>query len=210
MAFDYITKESLNMKKILSIAFALILIAGLFCGCSKPDASMTESNVKKTVSVAFKALKSYDTETLETYVKSSTLSKILSFSKGHDQFVTLGKAIFSNLSYEIKEIDLDASTVTLSVTNKEFTAAAGDFADKLLKEYSLMELLPKLSDDGWLNENLSVLVKSIDGCSMRETPVDITLKIKEGADNLVLRFDADAEDAVSGGALKAISGIAGI
>ncbi len=197
------------MKKIVSILLVLFLSAALFGGCSKPDASMTESNVKKTVKVVFAALKDFDTETLDSYVRSSTLDKIMTFSKDHDQFIALGKAMFANLSYEIKDIDLDASTVTVSVVNKEMTKVAGDFTDKLLDEFSLLELLSQLNDDAWLNDNLSKLVNGISSCSMREAPVDITLKIKEGSDNLVLRFDSDAEDAVSGGALNAIKKMAG-
>lgn len=193
------------MKKALSLVLVFVLVAALLSGCSSaPNADMTEKNVKKTVSVAFQALKDFDVEALDTYVKSSTLSQIMTFAEGHEQFADLGRAIFANLSYEIVEIDLDSETVTLSVTNKDLTQAASDFADELLSDYSLFELLGLLGDDAWLDKNLSALIKSIDECELNPEPTEITLKIREGADNLVLRFTSEAEDAVSGGALDAI------
>ena len=193
------------MKKTLSLVLVFVLVAALLSGCSSaPNADMTEKNVKKTVSVVFKALQEFDIETLDTYVKSSTLSQIITFAKDHEQFAELGRAIFENLSYEIVDIDLDSQTVTLSVNNKDLTQAASDFADDLLSDYSLFELLAQLNDDAWLDKNLSVLTKSIAKCELNPEPTEITLKIREGADNLVLRFTGDAEDVVSGGALDAI------
>lgn len=193
------------MKKALSLFLVFVLVAALLSGCSSaPTAELTEKNVKKTVGIVFEALKDFDIETLETYVKSTALSKIVTFAKDHDQFVDLGKAIFGNLTYEITEIDLDAMTVTLSVKNKDLEQAASDFAGDLFSDFSLLELLAQLSDDSWLDENLSSLVKSIDASELNPNPTEITLKIREGADNLVLRFSSEAENAVSGGALGAI------
>lgn len=197
------------MKRVLSLALVFILIAALLSGCSSaPNADMTEKNVTKTVDVAFEALKNFDIEALETYVKSSTLTQIISFAEEHDQFKKLGRAMFANLEYEIIDIDLDAALVTVAVRNKNLEDAATSFMDSLLDEFSLLDLLSKLNDDSWLDKNLSVLTNSIDNCEMNPEPVEVTLKIREGAENLVLRFGTDAEDAVSGGALGAIkSGI---
>ena len=196
------------MKKVLSFAFIFVFIVMIFSGCnSAPTADMTEKNVTKTVEVAFNALKEFDVEALETYVKSSTLSQIMTFAKEHEQFRALGRAIFANLTYEIKDIDLDAALVTVAVTNKDLEAAAKNFMDGLLDEFSLMDLLSQLNDDAWLDANLSVLTESINKCELNPAPIEITLKIREGAENLVLRFGSEAENAVSGGALGAIKSI---
>lgn len=206
--FGYKYRSVKFMKRVLSIALVFILIATLLCGCSSaPNADMTEKNVRKTVDVAFEALKDFDIETLDTYVKSSTLTQIITFAEEHDQFKALGRAIFANLSYEIKEIDLDAALVTITVNNKDLEEAAKKFMDGLLGDFSLMELLSQLNDDSWLDSNLSILTSSIDKCEMNPEPTEITLKIREGAENLVLRFGTDAENAVSGGALGAIKSI---
>lgn len=196
------------MKRVLSLALVFILVATLLCGCSSaPNADMTERNVKKTVDVAFEALKNFDIEALNTYVKSSTLTQIIGFAEEHEQFKELGRAIFANLEYEIVDIDLDAALVIVAVKNKDLGDAAKSFMDSLLAEYSIIDLLSLLNDDAWLNNNLSVLTNSIDNCEMNPDSVEVTLKIREGAENLVLRFGTDAEDAVSGGALDAIKSI---
>lgn len=206
--FGYKYRSVKFMKRVLSLALVFILIATLLCGCSSaPNADLTEKNVKKTVDVAFEALKDFDIEALDTYVKSSTLTQIITFAQEHEQFRALGRAIFANLEYEIKEIDLDAMLVTVSVRNKDLEEAAKNFMDGLLNDFSLMDLLTQLGDDSWLDQNLSVLTKSIDNCEMNPEPTEITLKIREGTDNLVLRFGTDAENAVSGGALGAIKSI---
>lgn len=197
------------MKRVLPLTLIIIMIATLFCGCgaSAPNTDLTEKNVEKTVDAAFAALKEFDVEALDTYVKSSTLSQIISFSEGHYQFSELGRAIFANLEYEITEIDLDAMTVTVAVTNKDLEQATKDFADELLSEYSLFDLLNLITDDAWLDENLSVLTKKIDECEMNPDSKEVLLKIREGSENLVLRFGTEAENAVSGGALGAINSL---
>lgn len=196
------------MKKVLSLVLVFVIVAMLFSGCSSaPNADMTERNVKNTVDVAFDALKAFDTDALNTYVKSATLSQIMTYAQEHEQFKKLGQAIFANLEYEIGDIDLDAGLVTVSVKNKDLEEAAKSYMDGLLDAFSLFDLLAKIGDDSWLDENLSVLTNSINDCEMNNEPVEITLKIKEGGENLVLRFGADAENAVSGGALGAIKSI---
>lgn len=194
------------MKKIISITLAAVIIALSFCACSKPNAKLTEGNVKKTVNTAFSALKDFNTEDLKTYVSSGTLDLIITYAEQHEQFVDLGQAIFKNLDYEIKEINLDLKTVTISVKNKNLTSAAQNFADGL-KGYSTFQLLSKLSDENWLNSSLAELTQTISDSPDTDSYTDITLHIKQEGDHLVLIFPGDTEDMVSGGAISAIKSV---
>lgn len=193
------------MKKIISPILIAALIVLTLCSCSsKPNADMTEENITKTVDIAFTALKEFDSEALETYVSSSTLGIIMRYAESHDQFRKLGIAIFENLSYEIKEINVDAGTVTVSVTNKDLSEVASSFTTKLMSRYSTLQLLAKLSDDSWLDENLAQLTQGISDALLNPEPLEFTLTITQESNHLVLSFDDTAENAVSGGALGAI------
>lgn len=198
------------MKKTISAVLSVMLIAFTLCSCSsKPNAEMTEANITKTVDTAFEALKNFDTETLEKYVDSTTLNVIMSYAENHEQFKKLGIAIFSNLTYEIKNIDVENKTVTVSVLNKDLYEAASNFTNKLLNSYSTFQLLQRLSDDNWLDQNLAALTKSIESAEMEIASAEITLNITQSSENLILTFNEQAEDEVSGGALRAIKGTIG-
>lgn len=197
------------MKKIISVLTVIAMMAVIFCGCSKPNAELTENNVTKTVDVAFSALKNFDTEDLQTYVNSSTLDLIITYANQHQQFVDLGKAIFKNLDYQIKDIDLENKTVTVSVTNKNLRDAAQSFVEKLTSAYTTFQILGKLSNETWLNQKLDELTSAINESQMNDGYIDITLNIEQSGDHLVLSFDDDAEDAVSGGAITAIKSVFG-
>ncbi len=203
------TQGGLSMKKIISVLTVIAMMAVIFCGCSKPNAELTESNVTKTVDVAFSALKNFDTEDLQTYVNSSTLDLIITYANQHQQFVDLGKAIFKNLDYQIKDIDLENKTVTVSVTNKNLRDAAQSFVEKLTSAYTTFQILGKLSNETWLNQKLDELTSAINESQMNDGYIDITLNIEQSGDHLVLSFDDDAEDAVSGGAITAIKSVFG-
>ena len=203
------TQGGLSMKKIISVLTVIAMMAVIFCGCSKPNAELTESNVTKTVDVAFSALKNFDTEDLQTYVNSSTLDLIITYANQHQQFVDLGKAIFKNLDYQIKDIDLENKTVTVSVTNKNLRDAAQSFVEKLTSAYTTFQILGKLSNETWLNQKLDELTSAINESKMNDGYIDITLNIEQSGDHLVLSFDDDAEDAVSGGAITAIKSVFG-
>lgn len=195
------------MKKVISVLTVIAMMAVIFCGCSKPNAELTESNVTKTVDVAFSALKNFDTEDLQTYVNSSTLDLIVTYANQHQQFVDLGKAIFKNLDYQIKDIDLENKTVTVAVTNKNLRDAAQSFVEKLTGAYTTFQILGKLSNETWLNQKLDELTSAIDESKMNDGYIDITLNIEQSGDHLVLSFGDDAEDAVSGGAITAIKSV---
>lgn len=195
------------MKKTLSILLCLAFMLVSFTACSSN--SMTEKNVTKTVDTAFAALKEFDTDTLQKYVDSTTLNTIVGYAEKHEQLKQLGQAIFENVDYEIKSIDLDKKTVTVTVKNKDLAQGASDFANELKKDYSAFQLLAKLSDDTFLDSRLAQLKEKIADAQMEENGVDITLNIEQGSKNLKLTFDDTAENAVSGGALSSIKAIFG-
>lgn len=195
------------MKKIISVILVLSIIF-VFTACA-PNASMTEENITKTVDTAVTALRDFDADTLDKYVDSSTLSYIISYSKNHEQFAKLGRAIFKNLTVEVESIDIEQKTVTVSVTNKSLFEAASEFTSDLLSRYSTLQLLGKLRNDSWLDTNLTSLTDSIEKAKMNVEPVTVTLSIVQEKDNLVLSFDEAAENAVSGGALGAVKNLVG-
>ncbi len=196
------------MKKILNNVLCAVLAAAMifsFSSCSKAN-SMTEENIKNTVATVETALKEFDTDTLNKYVSSTTLDYIIKFSSSHEQFAQLGKAIFANLEMEVKSVDLQNQTVTITVSNSKLTEIATIFTEGLKAKYSNTELLRKLNDDSFLTQSLNVLLEGINNTSI-STEADITVKVQKGKKNLVLALDETAEDAVSGGALGAIKKI---
>ncbi len=199
-----------NMKKTVSLILAVIMIAATFASCTGPNADMTEENITSTVDTAFTALVEFDTETLTKYVDSSTLNVIIDYAEDHDQFVQLGKEIFANLTYEIKSIDTENKTVTVSVKNKDLYLTAQAFTVQLTQKYSTLQLLNLLKSDAWLDNNLSELTADIGEAKMLEESTDITLTIDDSGKNLVLGFDENAENGVSGGALAAIKETIGV
>lgn len=198
------------MKKGIALFLSIVLIICCFSACAKTSAEMTQENITATADTVFTALKEFNTEDLETYVSSSTLSVIMSYAKQHEQFAELGRAMFANLTYEITAIDTANKTVTLSVSNKDLAQVAGDFASDLMGKYSTFNLLSNLSSDTWLDSNLSILTEDIDAAPMMSQPAEITVTIQQADDNLVFAFDENAENGVSGGALGAIKSALGV
>lgn len=194
-----------NIPKILLSVLLAVALAFSFSSCSK-SVELTEENVIETVAVVEESLKKFDTKKLEKYVNSSTLSTIMRYADKHKQLKELGKAIFSDLSITVDDVDIKNQTVTVTVKNKDLSSVASDFAEKLKNNYSAVQLLNKLDDDDFLDFSLNQLVESMDAVD-DETEVTVTLNVKKGDKNLVLTFDDDSEDAVSGGALTAIKNI---
>lgn len=178
--------------------------------CSTLNNEMTEENITKTVDRAFDALAKFDTDDLNKYVDSPTLTTIISYAEKHQQFADLGRAIFENLNYEIKSIDTENQTVTISVQNKDLYLVASDFARELKSDYTTFQLLAKLSDDSFLDRKLNELCDDIANAKLSGSTTDITLSVEKGKKNLVLVFDNEAENSVSGGALSAIKTIYGL
>ena len=193
-----------NIPKILTSVILAVVLAFSFSSCAKTE--MTEENITDTVSTVETALKEFDSKTLEKYVSSSTLSYIMKYAENHQQFVDLGKAIFKDLEITVTSVDVENRTVTLDVKNKNLKTAASIFALNLKDNYTTMQLLQKLDDEAFLDESLGTLVDSIN--STKDTvEATVTLKVVQGKRNLVLSFDDDGEDAVSGGALTGIKNI---
>lgn len=198
------------MKKIISIFLCIVAICMSLSACSSTNNEMTEENITKTVDRAFDALAKFDTDDLNKYVDSPTLTTIISYAEKHQQFADLGRAIFENLSYEIKSIDTENQTVTISVQNKDLYLVASDFARELKADYTTFQLLAKLSDDSFLDRKLNELCDGIANAKLSGSTTDITLSVEKGKKNLVLVFDNEAENSVSGGALSAIKTIYGL
>ena len=198
------------MKKGIALFLSIVLIICCFSACAKTSAEMTQENITATADTVFTALKEFNTEDLETYVSSSTLSVIMGYAEKHEQFAELGRSIFENLSYEITSIDTQNKTITLSVMNKDLASTAQNFTNDLLSKYSTLSLLSNLSSDTWLDSNLAILQEDIATAPMQSEPVEITLTIEQGEDNLVFVFDENAENGVSGGALGAIKNATGV
>ncbi|MFR5875674.1 MAG: hypothetical protein ACLUFN_04215 [Eubacterium sp.] len=194
------------MKKAIKSLLCIFLCIGIifsFAGCYG-STEMTEENVNAAVETVEKALQEFDTKTLGKYVESETLAYILNLADGHEQFSQLGAAIFKDLNMEVTAIDLEAKTVTVSVSNKDLYAIASGFTYELMGKYSGFQLLRMLDNDAFLDISLADLTEKIDAAVASTDNIEITLSISQGKHNLVLGFDEDAEDAVSGGALTAI------
>lgn len=195
------------MKKTISLLLCAVMLCLSLTACSGPNADMTEENITETVETVETALKEFDTDALNKYVDSTTLSIILGYADEHEQFAELGRAIFGNLKMEMTGIDIDNKTVTVSVSNKDLAQTASDFAQQLKSEYSTFQLLTKLSSDLFLDTKLTQLCQDIEEAEILPQAIEMTLNIEQGKKNLVLSFNDDAENAVSGGALSAIKAI---
>ena len=199
------------MKRIISLLMCAVLLGSIACGFSGcANVEMTEENITETVEKAQTALKEFDTKALKKYVDSETLNVIIPIAEKKEAFQTLGKAMFKNLEMEIKSIDVAKSTVTLEVINKDLMVEATAFAYSLKTNYSNAQLLTKLNDDDFIDKNLSPLIEKIDNAKMKGEKTEITLTVKKAKRNLVLMFDSQGEDAVSGDALSAIKSVFGV
>lgn len=195
------------MKKAISLLLCAVLLCLGLTACSGPNADMTEENITATVEAAETALKEFDVESLNKYVDSSTLSVIMGYAEKHDQFVQLGKAIFANLEMDVKSVDIENKTVTVSVSNKDLYQVASDFTKQLKADYSTFQLLTKLNNDTFLDSKLTTLCEGIEQADFLPEAIEITLDIQQGKKNLTLGFNDNSENAVSGGALSAIKSI---
>lgn len=199
------------MKKTVKSAFCVILSLAFvfsFSGCSA-NIEMTEENVKATVEKAVEALKEFNTDDINDYIDSKTLSYIVDLAEDHEQFGELGKAMFANLSIQIDDIDLENSTVSVTVKNNHLFAIASDFAYELNRDYSTFELVSLLDDEYFLDSSLNTLTKKINEESYPAEAKQTILTIKEGKKNLVVSVDEDAENVISGGALSGVMQVFG-
>ena len=160
------------MKKTLSILLCLAFMLVSFTACSSN--AMTEKNVTKTVDTAFAALKEFDTDTLQKYVDSSTLNTIVGYAEKHEQLKQLGQAIFENVDYEIKSIDLDKKTVTVTVKNK-------DLQTSLKRIIPLFNFLQSLVTILFLTPDLPNLKKKLPTLKWKKTVLTSLLILSKEA-----------------------------
>ena len=78
---------------------------------------------------------------------------------------------------------------------------------ELNSEYSAFQLLSQLNNDNFLDAKLSELRTRIEKSELFPESVEVTLSVTQGKKNLILSFDSNAEDVVSGGALSVIKSI---
>ena len=192
-----------NIKTVLCFLLAAISVFS-FAGCSRVQ--VTEDNVIQTVADVEQALKTFDIEVLEKNVDSETLDTIIEYSKKHSQFAQLGVLLFEPMTMNVESVDVKNQTVTVTVTNYDYSSTATVFVSNLKSSYTPVQLLNKINDENFLNSQLSDLVELM-GMVSDGYEKTLTLKVEKGRKNLVLVFDEEAEDAVSGGALSSIKDI---
>ena len=191
-----------TIKKSLSLILCFVLTLAL-SACSS-ETSINEENVNNTVTAVEKALKDFDRLSLKAYVKSSTLETILNLSKSHSQFTALGQAMFEKLEISVKSFDKKNQTVTLLVKNRDMAEIGANFAKELTDGRSALDMMKLLNDDAFLDSSLKKLTAEISEATVPDNPTEITVSIEKGNNNLILVFDEEDENAVSGGALTAI------
>ena len=169
--------------------------------------AMTEDNITKTVALVEKALREFDRESLQKYVNSKTLNYILKLTNNNEQVDTIGKLLFEKLEITVKAVDVENRQVTVEILNRDM-ALIGERYSNMLQHYpndSPLGMLGLLGDEKFLDISVRSLTAQISAATVPDNPTEVTLKVSKGAKNLVLYFDEEAEDAVSGGVVTAIS-----
>lgn len=189
-----------------SICFLLAVMMTLSLSACSAGTRMTEENITKTIQKVEKALREFDTQTLEKYVSSKTLDYIIRYAAEHEQINRVGKLLFKNLEINIKSVDTKNATASVEVKNKDL-ALGGERYMRLLNTRSrgdTFKMLELMSDEDFLNLSEKMLTAQISRATVPDNPTAVTLKIKKGKGNLIVSFDEKAEDAVAGGAVKSI------
>ena len=183
-------------------------MAFVLSACS-PGRAMTEDNITKTVALVEKALRDFDRDTLQKYVNSKTLDYIIKLAGNKEQFDAIGKLLFEKLEMSVKSVDLDNQTVTVEIKNRDMALIGKRYANmiKVRTKSKPMEMLKLLEDDSFLDISVKSLTAQISRATVPDNPVEATLSVKKGAKNLVLSLSNEAEDAISGGVISAISGL---
>jgi hypothetical protein len=193
------------LKRGLSLFLCLTLVLA-FSACSKA-AKLTEDNIIKTAQLVEKAFREFDSKTLQKYINSKTLNYIIQYSENKDQIKQLGLAMFENVTFGVKSVDLKNSKVTLSVNNKDMKLIGERYVKMLNHLYkSPVEMIKALSDDVFLDRSLRSLKAQISRATVPDNPTEVTVSVTPQKDGVVFNLTTEAEDAVSGGALTAITG----
>lgn len=193
------------VKSLISVAMVISIILSFNACSSAPQ--VTEETAKETVELAVNALKEFNTDDLNKYVNSETLSYIIKLAEEHEQFAELGKAMFESLSITISEVNIEQKTVTVQVINRDLFYIASNFTYDLTSKYTSLQMLSLLDDEFFLDNSLKKLTDEIYNAPIASEVKTVTLKIVEKKKNLAIEVDETAEDAISGGVLRAVKGI---
>jgi len=195
------------LKRGISLLLCFAMVFAL-SACSAGRA-MTEDNITKTVALVEKALREFDRDTLQKYVSSKTLDYIIKLAGNKEQFDTIGKLLFEKLEMTVKSVDLENEQVTVEIRNRDMALIGERYANMIRSRCKgdTMAMLNLLGDDDFLDISVRSLTIQISRATVPDNPVEVTLGVKKGAKNLVLSLGPDAEDAVSGGVVTAVSGI---
>lgn len=195
-------------KSFISVLCIILCISVIFsfAGCSK-KVELTEENVISAVEEATTALHEFNTRDLKKYVDSKSLAFIIGLAEEHEQFADLGRGMFASLEIKVISVDLENKTATVEVSNKDLYAIASSFTYNLTKQYSTMQLLTLINDETFLDLNLTELLEDIEKASLYPEKKVVTLTLNDEGKNIVIGVDEEAENAISGGALSAITSI---
>ena len=191
-------KRGVSLLLCFAMVFALSACAGR---------AMTEDNITKTVELVEKALREFDRETLQKYVSSKTLNNIFNYANNHEQFDAIGKLLFEMLEINIKSIDVENKEITAEIKNRDMTLVGERYSQMLQykSKGDLLAMLDLLNDEDFLNLSERVLTSLISRATVPDNPTEVTLGVKKGSKNLIITFGDEAENAVSGGLIAAIT-----
>ena len=199
-------KTTSSIKKLLCLLLCTLMVFS-FSGCSSKK--LSEENVNKTIETVENAFIDASVVTLNKYTKFDTVlsNKIKVDPKnlgGKKKLLELTKVLFENLEIEVNSVDLEEMTVTLNVTNKVTYLTTDNFLTNLKKSNSVTQIITNLSDDEFVTKNVDIYIKELEKAPIASSPRTITVKFEQGKHNLVLLFDDEAINAITGGASEAL------
>ena len=194
------------MKRLIGISLLLTI---LLTGCSGGEKTSVQTP-EDTINTAFTALKELDMDTFNecTNNKAASGYRIMSdlFNKQHsDTYHQLAEAMVEHLSWEIKDVSVQDTTATASVTihNKDFSDAIGMFVADLIKKVNQnqkdgmdLSTLIKTTIDEAKNSPESTL-PYLQNCT-KEFSVETTIQLKQTDNGWQIQLDESLCDSLTG------------